>query len=325
MCIRDRPTPGERRIPELTAEGLIIQAEDFTFEGGVDDVEIKGAQEFYVARAEQADGVAWTDLRVIDGGAYILDFRVLPGRTPLYWALGEGTRRPLVTPPEEERGEHGFGWTGPENLLDGGAPLMGAQGGLRLEQGRLHMDGRRTPAAWLSPSEIRNRGCAAHVKMADEEEGGDDALLLFDMDDVDNGKFAGLTDGGRRFVMGVIEAGKTRVIKAVKAPQPKRGRKEEPRTIKVEYFGGVAVGSLDGKPLTFVNLSEILGEGRFGVKTHGITEVQRVAALEEFEVYTVRFRSGPIVDLPAGRVRLYVELPAGGDALDCIRLRPSED
>ncbi len=317
------PTPGERRVPELTAEGLVIQAEDFVFEGGVDDVEVKGAQEFYVARAERGGGTVWTNVRVIDPGAYRLAFRVLPGREAMRWGLAGGDRRELARP--RERDEHGFGWTGPDNLLDGATPLAQTSGGLTLRGDVLLMDGRRTPAAWLSPSQVKNRGCAVQVRPADEEDGGDDALLLFDMDDVDNGKFAGLTDGGRRFVMGVLEGGKLRVLKAVKAPLPRRGSEQKPREIKVEYFGGVAVASLDGKPLAFLNLSEQLGQGRFGVRTHGIAAVHRVAALEEFEVYAVRFGRGPIVDLPAGTIRLEVELPPEGGALDCVRLTPSED
>ncbi len=319
------PTPGEREVPVLTAEGLTIQAEDFVFEGGVDDIEMKGAQEFYVAQSGTTEGRVWTDVRVVDAGAYTIEFRVKPGTKPMRWGFDDRDARVLPIPPAADRKEHGFGITGPRNLLDGQTPLLEARGGLQLRKQVLHMDGRRGGAAWLSPSEVRNSGCAAQVKPADEEEGGDDALLLFDMDDSDNGKFAGLTDGGRRFVMGVIEAGKTRVLRAAKAPPPKRKKEDDPREIKVEYFAGVAVGSLDGKPLAFLNLDNILGRGRFGVLTHGLTEVHRVTALEEYEVYAVSFRTGPVVDLPAGVLRLWVELPPDSGALDSVRLHPTED
>ncbi len=317
------PTPGEREVPVLTAAGLTIQAEDFIFEGDVDDVEVKGAEDFYVARAGRGGGRIWTDVRVADGGPYTLSFRVLPGTAPLRWGFDERPARALPLPGKADLDEHGFGTTGPVNLLDDKTPLLDARGDLRLEKGILHMDGRRGVAAWLSPSEVRNRGCAAQVKPADEEAGGDDAFLLFDMADVENGKFAGLTDGGRQFVMGVIEGGKIHVLRATKAPPPKRKREDDPREIKVETFGGVAVGSLDGKPLLFLNLSEILGRGRFGVMTHGLAEVHHVAALEEYEVYAVAFRAGSIVSLPPGVLRLWVEIPGEGGAVDAVRLQPS--
>ena len=87
----------------------------------------------------------------------------------------------------------------------------------------------------------------------------------------------------------------------------------------------MAVGSLDGKPLVFMNLDKHLGRGRFGVLTHGLTEVHAVAALEEYEVYKVRFRSAPVVHLPRGPLRLWVELPPGAGAVDHVRFLPSDD
>ena len=125
--------------------------------------------------------------------------------------------------------------------------------------------------------------------------------------------------------MGVIENGRMRVLKSTKTPEPKFGTEDDPREVKVEYFGGVAVASLDGKPLLFLNLSEKLGEGAFGVMSHGIVEVHHVAAVEEYEVYEVALQTGPVVHLPAASLRLVVEIPPGGGQVDSVRFRPSQE
>jgi hypothetical protein len=246
-------------------------------------------------------------------------FRFIPGTQPLRWGFDARPGQTLAPPPASERDAAGFGESGPLHLLDDEAPLVDARGGLRIEQGVLHMDGRSGEAAWLSPSEVRHTGVSTQVMLADEESGGDDVLLLYDMDDGWNGKFVGLTDGGRQFVMGLLEGGRTRVLRALKAPPRRREYEGKPRELKVEWFGGVAVASLDQRPLLFVNLSEQLGRGSFGVLSHGLVQVHAVAALEEYEVYGVQFRVGPLVELPAGLLRLWVEMPGGGNALDRVR------
>lgn len=315
------PTEGEQRIPVLTAEGLTIQVEDFGFEGDVFDDERKGAEEFYVARPGGEGGSVWTDLRVADAGPYLLEFRLAPGTEPMRWNFVGSRTRALGPREDEEADESGFVFRGPANLLDGDAPLLDTSGGLALRRGVLWMDGRQEEAVWLSPSEVRNSGVSAKVELADEEEGGDDALLLFDMHDGSNGKFVGLTDGGRQFVMGVLESGRVRVLRAQKAPEPRLEDRGKPRELKVEYFGGLAVGSLDTRPLAFLNLSEMIGRRPFGVMTHGLVSVHAVAALEEYEVYRVKFRTGPVVELPQGLLRLRIELPPGSGALDSVRFR----
>ena len=319
--VRGPPLPkeGERRVPLLTAEGLSIQAEEFHFEDTVYDDEMRGAEDLTVARAGEEGGRLHVDLRVVDAGPYRMSFRVAPGTAPLRWWFDEGTRHTRAMPATAELDEHGFGSIGPERLLDGEAPLVDPRGSLVLDGSTLRMDGRQGEAAWLSPSEVRHTGVSATLRMAGEEEGGDDALLLYDMDDGWNGKYVGLTDGGRRFVMGLLEGGVPRVLRALKTPAPKRGQEDAPRQLKVEIFGGVAVASLDQRPLLFVNLSKQLGRGGFGVLTHGRVDVHALAALEEYEVYQVRFAVGPIVDLPAGPLRLWVELPGAGEALDSVR------
>ncbi|MDA1195840.1 MAG: hypothetical protein O2894_11730 [Planctomycetota bacterium] len=314
------PVEGERIVPTLTAEGLAIQAEDFAFEGSVEDVEMKGAEEFYVANPGETGGRIVTPIRVVDAGPYTVHVRLQPGTRPVTLSIGGvGTWTPALP---TERDEHGFGVVSPTTLLDGREPLVDPRGGLDLRGSVLHMDGRQEAAAWLSPSTARNAGALARIRPAHEEEGGDDALLLFDMDDGWNGKFVGLNDGGRRFVMGVVEGGALRVLTASKAPEPHPDRREAPREVKVEYFGGVAIGSLDGKPLLVLNLSGNLGRGQFGVLTHGLAEVHHVAAVEEYEVYEVSLRTGPVVFLPAGQTLLSIDLPPGAGAVDEVRLRP---
>lgn len=319
------PTEEEARTPVLTNEGLVIQAEDFAFEGDVEDTEVKGAEEFYAAEAGPGGGRLAIDLRVADAGAYRLDVRFKPGTAPL--RLGFAGLEPwtLPIPPEDEREEHGFAYAGPLTLLDHADPLVDERGLLHLEGDVLVMDGRGNEAGWLSPAEVRSAGAVARVRLAHEEEGGDDTLLLFDMDDGYNGKFVGLTDGGRRFVMGVLENGRQRVLRSAKAHAPAIGDEGKPREMKVELFGSVAVGSLDGRPLVFLNLSGMVVGGRFGVLTHGITEVHHVAAIEEYEVYEVVLGTGPVVHLPAGPQRLFVELPPGAGLVDSVRFRPSEN
>jgi len=319
------PTPGERAAPTLTAAGLVIQAEDFHLEGDLDDVERKGAREFYVAVPGEQGGRLWTELQVNDAGPYELSFRWAPEERGLRWGFGEDAGEELPLPDAQQIDADGFALSGPRTLLDHAAPLQEVSGRLGLQANVLLMDGRQEAAAWLSPSHVSNSGVSARVEIADEEEGGDDALLLFDMQDGRNGKFVGLMDGGRRFVIGLLEGGRQRVLQAVKSPEPRRETRGKPREIKVEYFGEVAVGSLDARPLVFMNLSGGLGRGRFGMLAHGLTTVHALAALEEYEVYSVAFRSGPVIELPAGRWRLWIDLPPGGGALDQVSILPPKD
>lgn len=90
--------------------------------------------------------------------------------------------------------------------------------------------------------------------------------------------------------------------------------------MRVDLFVGVAVGRLDGQPLAFLHLDRHLGQGAFGVRTHGVLEVLRLEALDQFPVHRAAFGSGPILRLPAGVHTLGVELPLGGAALDRIVL-----
>ena len=311
-------------VPTLTSEGLVLQVEDFLREGDLSEKDVQGADADYVIVPGKAGGELSQSVNVADPGPYRIELRLRPGKAPVQWGIVGGPTLTLAPDRDVTRDANGFAVVGAANLLDAGVPLVDARGALTLAKGVLRMDGRAEDAAWLSPATVRHRGVSTRVAMPHEEDGGDDVVLLFDMDDGWNGKFLALTDGGRRLVMGLVEGGRLRVVKATKARAPKRGKESEPRTLKVEFFGGVAVGSLDGEPLLHVNLSGTLGQGLFGVLTHGLASVHAVAALEEYEVYKVRFETGPVLDLPRGRVRFWVELAPEGGELDAMRIAFSE-
>jgi hypothetical protein len=93
------------------------------------------------------------------------------------------------------------------------------------------------------------------------------------------------------------------------------------RTVRVDYLEGVAVGRLDGRPLAFLHLDRHLGQGRFGALTHGVAEVESLAAIDQFPIHTAKFATGPILHVPAGVHTLWVELPQGGAALDRLELK----
>jgi hypothetical protein len=166
---------------------------------------------------------------------------------------------------------------------------------------------------------IDHKAVELELTMPDLEDGGDDAWLLFDMDDPWNGKFAGIVDAGRSFVIGLLEGGVPRVLASAEAPP---ADPEHPhRLIRVEYLPGVAVGRLDGHPLVFLHLGSQLTEGFFGAETHGKMTVERLGVFEDWEVHKVAFRSAPAVPLSAGVHVLQVEVPIGGAALDQVTIR----
>ena len=312
------PLPGrgpERDGPPVLEGTLVLQAEGMEQDGSLEVEEKEGAQEgkVVVSRAEGAR--VYRTLRVPQEGVFAVSLRVLGGRGPVSFGFDGG--EPWVLDPPAE----GFKDVSPWSILDGQTPLHAARGSLTLEAERMRMDGRGSEAAWLSPADVEYDAVRAVFSMPSEEDGGDDAFLLFDMADGDNGKLVGLTDGGRRFVMGVIEGGVPRILAAVKAPEAKPGSTS--RELRVDVFDGVAVGRLDERALLFVNLDKSLGQGAFGFLTHGVATVTKVAAIQQFEVHKTMFARGPVIHVPEGRRTLWVELPPGGAALDSVTLTES--
>jgi hypothetical protein len=298
--------------PPLLEAALTIEAEDMERDAGLEERSEPIAPEKKWVVGATKSGRVWQAVRAPEPGDYAVSLAVRGGKGPLGFGLDD---RP---PTYVEVPESGTAEVGPSFLLDGKSALQAARGDLTLDEGRLKMDGRGAEAAFLSPAEKDHTGVEAVFRLAPEEDGGDDALLLFDMLDESNGKVAGLVDGGRRFVMGLMEGGTLRLLASAKTFPAAPGAPG--RKVRVDYFEGVAVGRLDGQPLAFLHLDRHLGQGRFGALAHGAVEVEALEAVEQFPVHSVKFAVGPILHVPAGVHTLWVELPQGGAALDRLVL-----
>jgi hypothetical protein len=317
---RPLPTGVPPATPRLTARGLTIQAERFAIGAELSETELEGA-DGTVIEAADGDGDMYVDLDVADPGVYTLHFRIQPGGPALRWSFDQAPMAFAADTDGAASDEQGFVEVGPLTLADGSAPLLDARGVVLDEGGALALEADGDRAGFLSPEVVRHTGVEARFRMPDERDGGDDALLLFDAIDGDNGKVCGLTDGGRRFVIGLLEGGRLRILDSAEA-QPDR---EAVRRIRVRYFAGVAIGELDERPHVRMNLGDGLGdEGRFGFLTHGRATVEKLAAFEQFELHVVRAGAAPVVDVPRGRHRLWIELPQGAGALDRVRFAPTD-
>jgi hypothetical protein len=313
------PLPSERPggPPEVTPAGRTLQAEELLLDGDAAVARAEDAEGGRLVVAGASGGGVGAAFRLSAETVWRITFRLRGPGGDLRYRLDRRPPQGLIAPPE------GFGDVGPKILLDGEEPLEGVSGLLRLEDGRLRMQGRNDqPASWLSPMTVDHDAVELSVAVPPEGEGGEDALLLFDMDDGLNGKFTGLTDGGRRFVIGVLEGGRLRVVSTAPAPPPLPD--QALRTLRVDYLPGVAVARLDGKPLVFLHLDRHLTQGFFGARTHGRMDVERLSAFQDWEVHKVAFRLEPALRLPAGVHLLRVELPPGGAALDSITIREVE-
>ena len=120
------------------------------------------------------------------------------------------------------------------------------------------------------------------------------------------------------FVLGHVSGGTTVVERAVVAPE--EDGPELPRVIRVERHGGVAVASLDGRPLLAQDLADDKARGSYGVRTRGRLDVHRLSAVEEFEVAGAAFELAPVVWLAPGPHVVVIEMPEGAGRLDQIRI-----
>ncbi|MDJ0973354.1 MAG: hypothetical protein QNJ98_02695 [Planctomycetota bacterium] len=316
------PTGAPPPVPLLTTEGLTLQAEQFAIDAELAEVEQVGAQGTCVT-AESGDGDMYIDIDVQDPGVYTLAARLTAGGPPLRWSLGQRPMAYMTDATEQATGEDGFAEVGPRVLADSLKPFEDVEGRVTIDaDGHVAMDADGGTARWISPVAVEHTGAEGHVVVPDESEGFDDALLLFDMIDGLNGKVAGLTDGGRRFVVGVLEGGRLRILDSAPA-RPRAERKV--KQIRVQYFPGLIVGFLDDRPHVRAHLNAELGTGRVGFLTHGVATVHKVAAREQFEVHIVEPREAPVVRMPAGRHRLWIEIPEGGGLLDSVRLAPTDE
>ncbi len=310
------PRAGRGELPVLEGR-LIVEAETMARVGDlVEHADPVAREQRWVAAGERSGRLTVT-FRVPEAGDYAVALSVRGGPGPLGLGLDESPPVEVEIPPE------GAAEVGPALLLDGRASLRDVRGEVWIEEGRLSLVGHGGEAAFLSPAEVDHRAVEAVVRLPPEEDGGEDAFLLFDMLDAGNGKVVGLVDGGRRFVMGVLEGGTLRLLSTAKPFAAPPGAVA--RTLRVDLLEGVAVGRLDGQPLAFLNLDRHLGQGAFGCLTHGSLELERLSAIDQFPVHTAAFGLGPILRLPAGVHSLWVALPPGGAALDRLTLTLADD
>lgn len=306
-----RETTGPLRLEAA----LRIEGERMAREGEVLEQAdaVRSEQRWVVAGA--SGGRVRASIEVPEAGDYALALEAVGGEGPLRVRLdGRLLAEVEVGLLDGERGT-----LAPAFLQDGQAALRAPRGTLWLEQGRLWLDGRGGETSFLCAGEVDHRAVEAEVLLAPEDEGGDDAWLLFDMRDADNGKLLGLVDGGRRVVMGLLEGGVPRILSSAKAFRA--SQEGAPRRLRVDYVEGVAVGRLDLQPLVFLRLDQQLGQGALGFATHGLARLDRLAAIDQFPVHTLAPGTGPILRLPAGVHVLDLELPPGGAGLDALTLR----
>ena len=136
----------------------------------------------------------------------------------------------------------------PRIPLDGGKPLDARLGRLAVVGDAVAMDGREGTARFLAPVDVAHAKIEATVAIpGPDEPGRDDAWLLFDCLDQENGKFFGLVDGGRKFVMGVLEGGRPRILASKPVPEGTVLDAKTPVRLGVAILDGVAVGRFEGK------------------------------------------------------------------------------
>lgn len=311
------PTERTRVARRLDANGLVMEAEDLELVEGVDEVEDAGASGYLAMEPLEGGGRVAVRFDVVDEMAYRIVARWL--------GTGEGARLrvdAVVDTPLEpvDPATRASGWRDfvARHVTDAGQPLADARGRLALGPEGVELDGRDTPAGFLVPDPVRRNGCEIELTLPVEEDGGDDALLLFDAVSLDEARFVGLVDGGRRFVLGHVSEGTTVVERAVVAPE--EDGPELPRVIRVERHGGVAVASLDGRPLLAQDLADDKARGSYGVRTRGRLDVHRLSAVEEFEVAGAAFELAPVVWLAPGPHVVVIEMPEGAGRLDQIRI-----
>src|SRR5205085_10324821 len=120
----------------------------------------------------------------------------------------------------------GFGDVGPMLPLDNGKPLDGRAGRIEVDGATVKMDGRQGMARFLAAADLAHNRVEVKISVPPKDDPArDDAWLLFDCLDQDNGKFFGFSDAGKKVVMGVIEAGRPRVVKSVPRPEGTPGER----------------------------------------------------------------------------------------------------
>ncbi len=307
------PAPPEE-IPAVTERGLVLEAERLVLSGGarVADSAEKDSGGKKVVAAGPAGGRATAKFRVARTGEYAFALRLSAAETGVRVRVDGGEPLDVAAP------KAGIAEALPSIPLDGGKPLDGRSGRLAVAGDSFEMDGRQAVARFLSPADLPHSRLDATISLPEPDDAGrDDAWLLFDCLDPDNGKFFGLSDGGRRVVMGVLEGGRPRVIRAVPTPSGSPGER-----LTVDLADGVAFGRLDGKALLFVNFDRNLGAARFGFLTHGLATVRSLVATRGAEeVHRLRPSEGGVLRLRSGTHSVEVELMAGGASVAALTVK----
>jgi hypothetical protein len=320
--VKGPPVPEDAPVePEpptvLESTGLVLQAEEMTRAGDLALVDAPGdakpgaAKPGEAARAVApgaAGGTLRGTFRTSRSGEYALTLRVGPGTRPLRVRVDGGEFLDVESP------TGAAAEVGPRVVLDGGKPVEGRRGRLVVEGDAVRLDGREGVARFLAAADLAHTRIDAVISTPPvDDPARDDAWLLFDCLDEENGRFFGISDAGRKVVMGVVEAGRPRVLKSV--PMPAGAAAER---LSVELTAGVAVGRLDGKPVAFVNFDR-LQAGRFGFLTHGVMTVKEcVAKHGAEEVHRLRPSLGGVFALRRASHSIEIQLPPGAGALDAL-------
>jgi hypothetical protein len=311
----DAPPPPV--APSTGEKPLVLEAEAMEASGGAAGEDAAGASGRVVAPGPGGGRLSAT-FRASRTANHEVTLRVRGALQGVRLRLDDGESVTVDVPSD------GFAEVSPSLPLDGSNPLDGRRGRLEVrgrgEEAVLAMDGRDGLARWLSPADLPHTRLRAIVGLPDDDElGRDDAWLLFDCLDPENGKFFGFADAARKVVMGVIEGGRPRVVALAPAPETPAAQAVE---LGVDLLDGVAVGRVQGKPVLFVNFDRGLGAARFGFLTHGVAAVRSLAASRgDREVHRTRFGAGGVFRLARGEHRLQIDLLPQGAAVDTVTVK----
>ena len=310
--------PPEVELPTVSEKGLEFEAEAMQISGDAAVAPMDGARggkdgKGSVVAPGPGGGRLTASFRTARGGDYALTLRMTGGT-----ARGVRVRVDGGEPVDVDAPKEGFGEVSPLLPLDNGKPLDGRAGRLTIEGDAIKMDGRQGMARFLSPADLAHKKIEVKIAIpAGDDPARDDAWLLFDCLNQENGKFFGLADAGKKVVMGVIESNRPRVVKSIATPSGAPCEK-----LSVELIDGVAVGRLDGKPVLFVNFDRNLGAARFGFMTHGVATVSDLTAWHGAEeVHRMHPSMGGVFHLRRSNHSLEVELLSGGSALDVVTVK----
>ncbi len=308
--------PPEEELPTASATGLVFQAEDLKASGDITITTTAGGSK--VAMPGPAGGRLTGKFRANRAGDFQIALKAIAATRGMRLRIDGGE------PLDVEVIGHGAVEVTPRIPLDGGKPLDARLGRLAVVDDAISMDGREGTARFLAPVDTAHAKIEAIVRIpGPDEPGRDDAWLLFDCLDQENGKFFGLVDGGRKLVMGVLEGGRPRIQKSVPVPEGTLLDGKTPVTLGVAILDGVAVGRFQGKAVLFVNFDRGLGAARFGFLTHGIASVSSLAiqGFQGEDIHRMKLTVGGVVHLRKGNHTFDIELLAAGASLDSLTVK----